>query len=156
MNASSIPTFEKTDMSWDITPSSLYMVLVSVWDRYQMPIWITESGIADGEEDQTRRIRYMAAVLTVLEELVARGVDLRGYLVWTLLDNFEWAEGFTPRFGLLHTDFETLERTPRHATCDMLGALIQRSAHGKAADGAPAAAGGDDSARQLRSRRRVA
>ena len=68
---------------------------------------------ADGDDPDDRRTRYLSACLGVASRLRAKGVDLRGYLFWTLMDNFEWAEGFRPRFGLLRTDFATLERHER-------------------------------------------
>jgi beta-glucosidase len=106
--------FEKSDMGWDLTPSSMERLLRTLWARYKVPIIVTESGIADGEEPDERRSRYLAACLGVAHRLRTKeGVDLRGYLFWTLLDNFEWAEGFRPRFGLLRTDFETLKRHGR-------------------------------------------
>jgi beta-glucosidase/6-phospho-beta-glucosidase/beta-galactosidase len=58
-------------------------------------------------------------------------VDIRGYLIWTLFDNFEWAEGYRPKFGLLETNFETLDRTERRETCDMLRATFGRVTRGK-------------------------
>ena len=80
-----------------------------------MPIIVTESGCADGTEPDNQRTRYLSACLGVAQKLMADGVDLRGWLVWTLMDNFEWAEGFAPRFGLLKTDFKTLERSERQS-----------------------------------------
>ena len=113
ITAMGMPDFEKSDMGWDLTPTSMEVLLRAMWQRYRMPIIVTESGCADGEAPDTRRTRYLAAVLEVAHRLIAEGVDVRGYLIWTLLDNFEWAEGFEPRFGLLHTDFKTMARSER-------------------------------------------
>ena len=107
MRANFIAGFEKSDMGWDLTPSSLQWLLQALWDRYHVPLFITESGLADGNGTEFRRTRYLSACLAAIAELVAKGVDVRGYLVWTLLDNFEWAEGFRPRFGIIHNCFDT-------------------------------------------------
>jgi beta-glucosidase len=87
---------------------------------------VTESGIADGDEPDDRRTRYLTGCLGVAHALLQRGVDLRGYLLWTLLDNFEWAEGFRPRFGLLHTNFDTFERRTRPSNAVLKSVLGPR------------------------------
>ena len=83
---------------------------------------ITESGCAynmgpdeDGVVDDQPRIDYLDAHLRAVAEAIERGVDVRGYYCWSLLDNFEWAEGFTQRFGLVHVDYETQVRTPKRS-----------------------------------------
>ena len=88
---------ERTDFGWEIYPPGLYAVLRRV-GRFGKPIVITENGIADA--DDRRRAAYIVAHLRELQRAIADGVDVRGYMHWTLLDNFEWAEGFTQRFGL--------------------------------------------------------
>jgi beta-glucosidase len=107
-------------MGWDLTPSSMERLLQIIGDRYRgVPVIITESGTADATD--TKRVRYVAATLRAVHNLVTRRqTDIRGYLIWTLMDNFEWAEGYRPKFGLLETNFETLQRTERKETCDML------------------------------------
>ena len=118
--------FERTQMGWDLTPSSMQRLLKLLGKRYpDTPIIITESGTAvDNPED---RVRYMAAVVRCLHEVRQElSVDLRGYLVWTLLDNFEWGEGYFPRFGLLETDFDTFERNERKDTCDLMRSVFLR------------------------------
>ena len=84
------------------------------------PIMITENGIAchdwislDGEIHDPQRIDFTQRYLRELHRAAADGVDLRGYFHWTLMDNFEWSEGFRFRLGLIHVDFETLARTPK-------------------------------------------
>ena len=129
LRGASVPGFEKNEMGWDLTPSSMEVLLRAMWERYRAPILITESGTADGAVPDQKRTRYVAAIL----EEIARvrdvdGADVRGCLIWTLLDNFEWAEGYRPKFGLLSTNFETLERTERKATCDMLRSIFKREA----------------------------
>ena len=88
---------EKTEYGWEIYPKGLYRVLKRV-GRLGKPVIVTENGIADADDDQ--RARYLVAHLRQAHRAIADGVDLRGYIHWSLLDNFEWAEGFTKRFGL--------------------------------------------------------
>jgi beta-glucosidase len=96
---------ERTDFGWEIYPPGLYHVLHRV-GRFGKPVVITENGIADADDDQ--RPRYIVSHLEQAQRAIAEGVDLRGYMHWTLLDNFEWAEGFSKHFGLA-----TRERQPR-------------------------------------------
>jgi len=126
LRATTIDGFEKNDMGWDLTPSSMETLLRSIWSRHRVPIIVTESGIADGDEPDFRRTRYLAACLGVASRLIKEGVDLRGYLLWSLLDNFEWAEGYGPRFGLLRVDYETQERSPRVSNEVVKCALLPR------------------------------
>ena len=109
-----VPT---TAFGWPVVPSGLRDLLVGLRERYGSalpPIYITENGCstADGTADQFR-IDFLDAHLSALNEAVAAGVDVRGYFVWSLLDNFEWAEGYSQRFGLVRVDFQTQERTPK-------------------------------------------
>jgi beta-glucosidase len=107
---------ERTGMGWEVYPDGLVECLEFVASRTgDLPIYVTENGAAYplDQRDPTRdpeRVRFLhrhlAAALTALE----RGVSLRGYFVWSLLDNFEWAHGYGPRFGIVHVDYETLER----------------------------------------------
>ena len=102
-------------MGWDLTPSSMEVLLTTLWRRYAVPLLVTESGIADGGEPDTRRVRYMAGVLTSLREAMRKGAHVRGYMYWSLMDNFEWAEGYWPRFGLYRVDYES-DKLPRKPT----------------------------------------
>ena len=115
---------DRTDMGWPITPDGLRDLLLSVGRDYPNApaMIITENGAAyddpigaDGTIDDARRIRYLGAHLQALGEAIREGADVRGYLVWSLLDNFEWAEGHLKRFGIVHVDFETMRRTPRRS-----------------------------------------
>ncbi|CAB9508539.1 2H-1,4-benzoxazin-2-yl glucoside beta-D-glucosidase [Seminavis robusta] len=137
LRATAIANFEKNEMGWDLTPSSMERLLRILADRYpNVPIIITESGTADTTD--TKRVRYIAAILRAMYNLMnnsnndnnTKAVDIRGYLIWTLMDNFEWAEGYRPKFGLLETNFETLERTERKLTCDMLRKVFCQDASG--------------------------
>jgi beta-glucosidase len=99
-----------SDLGWEIYPEGLYELLLHAYARYQLPIYVTENGIADSKGD--RRPGYVRGHLYALSRAIAEGVPVRGYFHWSLLDNFEWAEGFTPRFGLYKTDYSTMARTP--------------------------------------------
>ncbi|MBT2413209.1 beta-glucosidase [Streptomyces sp. ISL-12] len=105
-----------TDSGWPVVPEALTELLTGFRARYGdrlPPVLITENGCAyDGLDDQAR-IAYLDGHLRALHEALAAGVDVRGYFVWSLLDNFEWAEGYTRRFGLVHVDFATQRRTPK-------------------------------------------
>jgi beta-glucosidase len=83
------------------------------------PIYITESGCSYGDEpdedgvvDDQRRIAYLDSHLRAIKKAIDSGVDVRGYYTWSLMDNFEWGEGYTQRFGLVHVDYESLLLTP--------------------------------------------
>jgi beta-glucosidase len=95
------------DMGWWMEPKSIYYVIKEVWDRYHLPIYITENGLAD-REDQYRKW-WLDGTMEALERSLENGVDLRGYMHWSLLDNFEWAEGYWPRFGLVTRDRKVKE-----------------------------------------------
>ncbi len=97
-----------TDLGWEIHPGGLTEALVDM-ARYRVPIFITENGIDDRTD--SRRAAYIHDHLSAALDAIDRGVDLRGYLHWSLLDNFEWLEGYEPRFGLYRVDYGTLERT---------------------------------------------
>ncbi|MFI9253375.1 GH1 family beta-glucosidase [Streptomyces sp. NPDC053069] len=105
-----------TDFGWPIVPEGLTELLCGFHERYGdklPPIVITENGCSyDGLDDQDR-IAYLDAHLRALHTALEAGVDVRGYFVWSLMDNFEWAEGYARRFGLVHVDYETLQRTPK-------------------------------------------
>lgn len=115
------PHFEQTDMRWPVDPTGLSEVMAYLQKRYGdklPPIFITENGAAfvdtmtaDGRVDDPRRIAYLDAHLRELRKVMDAGVDIRGYFVWSILDNFEWAEGYRPRFGLVHVDYATQQRT---------------------------------------------
>jgi len=91
----------RTDFGWEIYPQGLYDVLRRV-GQYGKPVVITENGIADADDDQ--RPAYIVAHVRQMHRAISEGVDLRGYMHWTLLDNFEWAEGFEQHFGLATRD----------------------------------------------------
>ncbi len=115
------PDLRRTQMGWEIEPGALTEIMTRVRDEYgNLPLYVTENGAAfddyvgtDGEVRDEERIEYLDGHLrAVLDSLVA-GVDVRGYFVWSLLDNFEWAYGFSRRFGLTWVDFRSGERIPK-------------------------------------------
>ncbi|MGW7725766.1 GH1 family beta-glucosidase [Streptomyces canus] len=105
-----------TDFGWPVVPQGLTELLTAFHERYGdrlPPVVITENGCSyEGVDDQDR-ITYLDGHIRALHQAVEAGVDVRGYFVWSLMDNFEWAEGYARRFGLVHVDFETLARTPK-------------------------------------------
>ncbi len=105
-----------TDFGWPVVPEGLKELLTTFHERYGdrlPPVVITENGCSyEGVDDQDR-IAYLDGHVRALHRAVEAGVDVRGYFVWSLMDNFEWAEGYARRFGLVHVDFETLARTPK-------------------------------------------
>jgi beta-glucosidase len=105
-----------TDFGWPVVPEALTELLTTFKARYGdrlPPVIITENGCSyDGVDDQ-ERIAYLDAHIRALHDAHTAGVDVRGYFVWSLLDNFEWAEGYARRFGLVHVDFTTQRRTPK-------------------------------------------
>ncbi len=125
---------EKTDLDWEIYPNGLSDLLIRVGKDYApTPIYVTENGMAEVKGlDDERRVRFHAAHLDAVREAIAAGVDVRGYFAWSLMDNFEWAEGYSKRFGLIEVDYDTLERKPRasyRAFQEALGGRREGSAH---------------------------
>lgn len=113
---------ERTGFGWPIVPDALRELLVGLRDRYGEslpPIEITENGAAfedvleDGVYDDPERLSYVKRHLEATRQAIEAGVDVRGYYLWSFLDNFEWAAGYTQRFGIVHVDFETLKRTTK-------------------------------------------
>jgi beta-glucosidase len=112
------PVGPVTDMNWQIEPSGLTELLQRIHRDYPgTPLLITENGAAypdgpaeDGAVHDTRRIEYLDGHLRACHDALAAGVDLRGYFVWSLMDNFEWAEGYAKRFGIVHVDYTTQQR----------------------------------------------
>lgn len=99
-----------SDFGWELYPESIYYVLIDL-KKYNKPIYITEHGLAD--EKDKYRAWYIIECLKNIHKAIAEGVDVKSYLHWSLLDNFEWAEGFTKKFGLYSVDRKTFKRTAR-------------------------------------------
>jgi beta-glucosidase/6-phospho-beta-glucosidase/beta-galactosidase len=123
-----------TDMGWPITPDGFTELLLRLHTDYpnMPPIYITENGCAyddpviDGRCADPRRIEYLDLHLRAVKDAIDEGVDVRGYYHWSLMDNFEWALGYDKRFGLVHVDFDTLERTPKDSA-DWYREVINRN-----------------------------
>ena len=112
--------FPKTAIGWPITPKCLYWGPKFLTDRYKLPFYISENGMGgvdalteDRKIHDTDRIEFLDAYLGELMRAKRDGIDVRGYFLWTLMDNFEWAKGYEPRFGIVYTDYETGERIPK-------------------------------------------
>ena len=101
---------EHSDLGWEVFAPGLYNVVMNA-KRRNLPIYITENGIATINDD--KRIRFIVSHLKELYHAIQAGADVRGYFHWSLLDNFEWSQGFAPRFGLVEVDYKTMERTVR-------------------------------------------
>lgn len=100
-----------SDMGWDMSPGDLEHALERLHAKYGLPIIVTENGCAD--ESDEKRQWWLTHTILAMQRALAEGVDVRGYLHWSLLDNFEWDKGRWPRFGLIAVDYKTMERTVR-------------------------------------------
>jgi beta-glucosidase len=109
---------EYTDIGWEVAPHALAELLINLHKQYDLPpMFITENGAAcadeiiDGEINDEQRIRYLNDHINSVNTAIDAGVDIRGYFAWSLMDNFEWAEGYNKRFGLTYVDYNTQKRT---------------------------------------------
>jgi len=117
------PQSEHTAMGWEVSPSSLTELMLRLTREYNPPaIIITENGAAyedpepvDGVVEDPQRVAYYRGHLEAISEAIAQGAPVTGYFAWSLMDNFEWAEGYAKRFGLYHVNFDTQERTPKRS-----------------------------------------
>lgn len=107
---------EHTEMGWEVYPEGLYDILLNLYRDYKIPIYITENGAAyndvvdDGKVKDEKRIYYLKEHIKRAYLAIKDGVDLRGYFVWSLMDNFEWGHGYSKRFGIIYVDYETQKR----------------------------------------------
>jgi len=101
---------QMTEMNWEIYPKGIYYRLMEL-KKFNKPIYITENGIADQTDE--KRAKFIKDHLYWIHKAIADGADVRGYMYWSLLDNFEWHRGFNPKFGLVKVDFNTFERKIR-------------------------------------------
>lgn len=116
-----LPNPEHTEMGWEVFPNGLEAVLKRVADEYSFPVlYVTENGAAfpdevspDGRVHDPRRVAFFQGYLAAAARALAAGVPLAGYFVWSMMDNFEWAHGYSKRFGLVYVDFATGQRTPK-------------------------------------------
>ena len=114
-NADSLP---KTSLGWVIDGRCLYWTIRHYWERYHLPIMVTENGMSahdnvnsDGIVEDEMRIRFLDDFISEMEKAVDEGIPVIGYQHWSLMDNLEWCEGYEPRFGIIHVDYATQKRT---------------------------------------------
>jgi beta-glucosidase len=129
---------ERTQMGWEIYPEGLRDLLTGFQARYANlpPVYITENGMAhddrvvDGRVADVERIRYFARHFAAIDAAMRAGVRVKGYFAWSLLDNFEWAYGYAKRFGLVHVDYKTQQRTLKDSALALRAFLARRNAQG--------------------------
>ncbi|NGZ77837.1 GH1 family beta-glucosidase [Saccharibacillus alkalitolerans] len=111
----------KTDIGWPVESRGLYDVIHYLQKYGNIDIYITENGacinddVVNGKVNDTRRISYLQQHIAQIHRVIADGINLKGYMAWSLMDNFEWAEGYRMRFGLVHVDYRSLKRTPKES-----------------------------------------
>ena len=112
-----LPDVERTDFGWEVCPEAIYHVIMRIWNDYHLPIYITENGCsysdgpdAHGIVRDDRRTRFLQRYIGQVGRAISEGADVRGYYHWTSTDNFEWAQGYKQRFGLIYVDFSTQRR----------------------------------------------
>ena len=118
-----LPNVERTQMGWEVYPDGLRDLLIGFKRDYPNfpPVYITENGMAspdevvDGEVDDAQRVSYLKRHWDAVDQAMKAGVDVRGYFIWSLLDNFEWAYGYERRFGIFHVDYKTQVRTAKNS-----------------------------------------
>jgi len=111
----------QTIKGWEINPEMLYQQLLELKNRYgNLPVYITESGCAapdeldsEGQVSDPQRVAYFRDYLRAAARAIEDGVNLKGYFAWSLMDNFEWAEGYSQRFGIVYVDFQSQKRIPK-------------------------------------------
>ncbi|WP_206696889.1 GH1 family beta-glucosidase [Marinomonas algicola] len=118
LNVKNSNEVEYTDIGWEVAPHAFKELLINLHQQYELPpIIITENGAAcvdtliNGEVNDEQRVRYLNAHLNAIHNAIEAGVNIQGYFAWSLMDNFEWAEGYSKRFGLVHVDYQTQKRT---------------------------------------------
>ena len=104
-----------SDLGWEILPKGIYYVLKNL-QKYNLPIYITENGLADAEDKN--RAEFIREHLKYVHKAISKGANVKGYLHWSLLDNFEWADGFEPRFGLIEMNYENMETKTRQSAVE--------------------------------------
>lgn len=112
--------YDQNALKWAVVPKVLYYLPKFLYERYKLPIIVAENGTTlpdwvslDGKVHDPNRIDYMHRYIKELKRASMDGIDIRGYFAWSIMDNFEWSEGYNERFGLIHIDFNTLKRTPK-------------------------------------------
>ena len=119
--AENTPPEKLTSMGWLIDGRVLYYTIKFFYERYGLPVLVTENGMADndvvvnGEVKDDKRIKFINDYLSSVKRAVNEGIPVMGYQYWSLMDNFEWAEGYGPRFGLVYVDYKTQKRTLKNS-----------------------------------------
>jgi beta-glucosidase len=136
------PGVRRSPIGWQLDPDAFRKTLLEVSARYRLPIYVTENGAgaaerldSKGEVDDVERIAYLRSYVEAMRNAVQLGADIRGYFVWSLLDNFEWGAGYASRFGLVYVDYTTQCRVPK-SSAHWYARLI-RSHAAQTAEGAP-------------------
>ena len=123
----------KTHIGWPIQPESFRDELISLTKRYRLPIYVTENGYGSNQEsldkkgqvNDTHRIAFLRSYISAMNEAVQKGADVRGYFVWSLLDNFEWGQGYAVRFGLVFVDYANQQQRTPKASARWFNTVIQ-------------------------------
>lgn len=109
--------FPRTALGWPVSPEIMHYGLMFLYERYRLPIYVSENGVAcndriyaDGKVHDSERIDFLYRYISEMEKAIDEGCDIRGYLHWSLMDNFEWHTGYDPRFGIIFVDYRTQER----------------------------------------------
>lgn len=120
------PEDRKNSLGWLIDGRCLYWTLRFLYECYRLPLMVTENGmcdsdahdrVIDGRVHDEKRIGFLREYLSNVARAIGEGIPVLGYQYWSLLDNFEWAEGYAPRFGIVHVDYKTQIRTPKDSAC---------------------------------------
>lgn len=118
------PGSPKTSMDWNVTPEVLYWSCRFLYERYGKPIMITENGMSsfdwvslDGKVHDPNRIDFLHRYLRSIKDAVSEGIPVLGYQYWSIMDNFEWINGYDKRFGLVYVDYRTQKRTIKDSAC---------------------------------------
>ncbi|MDN3311423.1 GH1 family beta-glucosidase [Microbacterium oryzae] len=130
--------YERTNMGWEIDPAGLTRLLERVSEEYahDVPLYVTENGaagddhLADGRIDDAQRVAFVRDHVVAVRDALDRGVDVRGYFYWSLLDNYEWAWGYARRFGIVHVDYATQERTVKESGREYARIIAARAVDG--------------------------
>lgn len=123
-------------LDWAVSPTALYWAPRFLYERYRLPIVITENGMAahdwvhlDGAVHDHHRIDFTHRYLRQLKRAASEGIPIHGYFHWSLMDNLEWAKGYKQRFGLVHVDYQTLKRTPKDSARWYAGVIASHGAN---------------------------